>query len=53
MRRVLRGRLEGGVVLDFGAGNGVTSFALARAGALRTYGVEASFLRGHDRPDRA
>ena len=46
MRRVLRGWLEGGVVLNLGAGNGVTSFALARAGALRTYVVETKAFSG-------
>ena len=43
---MLRGRLEGGVVLDLGPGNGVTSFALARAGARRTYVVEAKAFSG-------
>jgi SAM-dependent methyltransferase len=38
--RLLGPRVKGGVVMDLGAGNGVASWALAKAGAARVIAVE-------------
>jgi SAM-dependent methyltransferase len=40
VRALVRAKLEGGSVLDLGAGTGLASYALAQAGAARVYALE-------------